>query len=551
MTKKIFTGIISVAVLVMVLCSSFLIGILYEYFGNIVTAELKNEAYFISAGIAAEGDSYLEKITGIKNRVTIINSDGNVCYDSIGDAESMDNHSLREEVSEAFESGEGTSSRYSDTLGTNNLYYAQKMPDGRVVRVSVKLNSVWSLVLGVLQPMVWVLVLAVIAAALLSVAISKRIVRPINDIDLNRPELDEPYDELAPLLKKIRVQNMRIREQMTELKRRQTEFGIITENMSEGFLIIDNKTEILSYNTSALKLLGVTEKDAAKNQSVLAINRRESFRTAVEEALGGKHSEQPMSNDNRYYHIVANPVFHDEKVTGVIIIILDVTEKEQREQLRREFTSNVSHEMKTPLTTIYGISDMLCEGIVKPEDVKGFSQKIHSESERMITLINDIIKLSRLDEGGRDIEKCDVDLLSVAKTVAERLAYLSEKSGVALSVEGESTVINGAPAIIEEMMFNLAENAIKYNRENGKDVITVGEDSGRKFFSVEDNGVGIPADAHERVFERFFRVDRSHSRKIGGTGLGLSIVKHGAVFHGAEITLESAENEGTKIKIMF
>ena len=551
MTKKIFTGIISVAVLVMVLCSSFLIGILYEYFGNIVTAELKNEAYFISAGIAAEGDSYLEKITGIKNRVTIINSDGNVCYDSIGDAESMDNHSLREEVSEAFESGEGTSSRYSDTLGTNNLYYAQKMPDGRVVRVSVKLNSVWSLVLGVLQPMVWVLVLAVIAAALLSVAISKRIVRPINDIDLNRPELDEPYDELAPLLKKIRVQNMRIREQMTELKRRQTEFGIITENMSEGFLIIDNKTEILSYNTSALKLLGVTEKDAAKNQSVLAINRSESFRTAVEEALGGKHSEQPMSNDNRYYHIVANPVFHDEKVTGVIIIILDVTEKEQREQLRREFTSNVSHEMKTPLTTIYGISDMLCEGIVKPEDVKGFSQKIHSESERMITLINDIIKLSRLDEGGRDIEKCDVDLLSVAKTVAERLAYLSEKSGVALSVEGESTVINGAPAIIEEMMFNLAENAIKYNRENGKAVITVGEDSGRKFFSVEDNGVGIPADAHERVFERFFRVDRSHSRKIGGTGLGLSIVKHGAVFHGAEITLESVENEGTKIKIMF
>lgn len=551
MTRKIFAGIISVSVLVMALCSAFLIGILHDYFTNLVYDEMKNEAYFIASGIEISGDSYLEHISSAVSRVTVISADGTVAFDSKSNPEDMDNHLTREEIKEAFENGDGASSRYSDTVGMNTLYYAMKMTDGRVIRVAADVNSVWTLVLGAVHPMIFVLVLAIIAALFLSKAISKRIVKPINSIELDNPELDEPYEELAPLVGKIKNQNKRINRQMRELKRRQTEFGIITENMSEGFLIIDTGTDILSYNSAALKLLGVTEDDASKGKSVLSVNRSESFRTAVELAISGQHNEQPMNVGDMCYHTVANPVFHGGKVTGVIIIILDVTEKEKREQLRREFTSNVSHELKTPLTTIYGIADMLCGGIVKPEDVAGFSETIRSEAERMITLINDIIKLSRLDEGGTDIEKCDIDLLKAAKNVCERLKYSAEKAGVDISVQGESAVVKGAPAIIEEMIYNLADNAIKYNRQNGKAVITVGEADGRKFFSVEDTGTGIPKEAQERVFERFYRVDKSHSRKIGGTGLGLSIVKHGAVFHGAVIELESTENVGTKIKVTF
>ncbi len=551
MIKKIFSGIISVAITIMVLCSIFLIGILYDYFDSLVFSELQNEAYFISSGIAADGDDYLSRIADSENRITLINPDGSVSYDSQRDAESMDDHSQREEVTKALEIGEGTSTRYSDTIGKQTLYYAKKMEDGRVIRISSEVDSVWVLVLGVIQPMIFVLICTAVIAAVLSRAIAKRIIRPINNIDLNNPELDEPYEELAPLVQKIRTQNIHIQEQMQELKRKQTEFNIITENMTEGFLILDNKAEILSYNSASLNLLGVPEEEAARNRNVLAINRSESFRTAVERALSGTHNEQPLNIGDKCYHIIANPVFHEGTVTGIIMIILDVTEKEKREQLRREFTSNVSHELKTPLTTIYGIADMLCSGIVRSEDINDFSKTIRSESQRMITLIDDIIKLSHLDENCVEIEKYDVDLLATANDVISRLSYMAVQTNVTVSVQGESTIVKGIPAVLEEMIYNLTDNAIKYNRKNGRVIITVGTENGNRFCSVEDTGIGIPKDEQERIFERFYRVDKSHSRKIGGTGLGLSIVKHGAALHGASIFLESVEDTGTKIKIVF
>lgn len=550
MKSKIFGAIISVALAVILLCGGFLTVILYGYFNSSVYDELKNQAFFIAHAIA-ESDSYLESITSSENRITIVNADGTVAFDSRKNPDEMDNHAEREEITEAFEQGEGISARYSDTLGTQTLYYAKKMGDGRVIRISAEVESVNDLVLAVMKPMVIVLVLAVVSAFLISREISAYIVNPINDIDLNNNELVEPYEELAPLVQKIRAQNSHIRQQMSELKRRQNEFNIMTENMSEGVLLIDSRTEILSYNPAALRLLGVTKEDAENSRSILEINRSESFIKAVENALDGKHSELSLENDDRTYHIAANPVLSGENVSGVIIIILDVTETEKREQLRREFTSNVSHELKTPLTTIYGISDMLCGGIVKPEDVNGFAENIRSEAQRMITLIDDIIKLSRLDEGGRDIEKCEVDLLGIAECVAERLKYSAEKAGISITVNGKRTVVNGVPAIIEEMMFNLADNAVKYNRKNGTVTITVDENDNRKYFSVKDTGIGIPPEAQERVFERFYRVDKSHSRKIGGTGLGLSIVKHGAVFHNAEIQMNSTENAGTEITVIF
>lgn len=550
MKSKIFGAIISVALAVILLCGGFLTVILYGYFNSSVYDELKNQAFFISHAIA-ESDSYLESITSSENRITIVNTDGTVAFDSRKNPNEMDNHAEREEITEAFEQGEGISSRYSDTLGTQTLYYAKKMSDGRVIRISAEVESVNDLVLAVMKPMVIVLVLAVISAFLISREISAYIVNPINDIDLNNNELVEPYEELAPLVQKIRAQNSHIRQQMSELKRRQNEFNIMTENMSEGVLLIDSRTEILSYNPAALRLLGVTKEDAENSRSILEINRSESFIKAVENALDGKHSELALESDDRTYHIAANPVLSGENVSGVIIIILDVTETEKREQLRREFTSNVSHELKTPLTTIYGISDMLCGGIVKPEDINGFAENIRSEAQRMITLIDDIIKLSRLDEGGKDIEKCEVDLFGIAECVAERLKYSAEKAGISITVSGKKTAVNGAPAIIEEMIFNLADNAVKYNCENGSVTITVDENDSGKYFSVKDTGVGIPPEAQERVFERFYRVDKSHSRKIGGTGLGLSIVKHGAAFHNAEIHMNSTENVGTEITVTF
>ncbi len=550
MKSKIFGAIISVALAVILLCGGFLTVILYGYFNNSVYDELKNQAFFIAHAIA-ESDSYLESIASSENRITIVNTDGTVAFDNKSNPDEMDNHAGREEITEAFEQGEGISARYSDTLGTQTLYYAKKMSDGRVIRISAEIDSVNALVLAVMKPMLIVLVLTVISAFLISREISNHIVNPINDIDLNDGSLVEPYEELAPLVQKIRTQNKHIREQMGELKRRQNEFNIMTENMNEGVLLIDGRTEILSYNPAALRLLGVTKEDAENSRSILEINRSENFIKAVESALDGKHSEFSLESDDRTYRIAANPVLSGENVSGVIIIILDVTETEMREKLRREFTSNVSHEIKTPLTTIYGISDMLCGGIVKSEDVNGFAENIRSEAQRMIALIDDIIKLSRLDEGGKDIEKCEIDLFEVANCVAERLKYSAEKSGILIEVSGERTVVNGAPAIIEEMLFNLADNAVKYNRENGSVIITVGENDSGKYFSVKDTGVGIPPEAQERVFERFYRVDKSHSRKIGGTGLGLSIVKHGAAFHGAEIKLCSTENMGTEIIVKF
>lgn len=551
MRKKIFTGIISVALAVIILCGTFLIGILYGHFNDLVFDELENQLYFISNAVADGGDEYLQSVSGCENRITVVNEDGTVAYDSKTDPEDMDNHLMREEIREAFEYSEGKSLRYSDTIGTRTLYYAKRMDDGRVIRISAEVSSVWALVLDVLQPMIAVLILAVIAALVLSRAISKRIVKPINNVDLNKPELDEPYEELAPLVQKIRGQNLHIREQMNELKRRQTEFNIMTENMSEGFLLIDSKTEILSYNPAALRLLGVTKEDAQNSRSILEINRSESVISAVEAALEGRHSEQSLTSEGRIYHIAANPVLNSEKVSGVIIMILDVTEAQKREQLRREFTSNVSHELKTPLTTIYGISDMLCGGIVKAEDIKEFSETIRSESQRMITLIDDIIKLSRLDEGGKNVKKSPVDLLAAAKTVAERLSFYAKQKGVRITVQGESTVINGTPSVIDEMLYNLADNGIKYNKPNGEVTVTVGKKDGKSFFSVKDTGIGIPAEEQERVFERFYRVDKSHSRQIGGTGLGLSIVKHGAIFHGAQIMMESTQNIGTEITVVF
>lgn len=549
MTKRIFTSILTVAVSVFVACLVLIMGVLHNYFSIIYETEIQNEAQYISAAIEATGKQYLENLTPGTNRITWIDSDGTVLYDSRADQSSLENHADREEFKQALEIGVGESSRYSDTLSEKYYYYAIRLEDGTVLRVSNEQFTVISLIAVMAQPILIIAILALILSLILASRLSKKITRPINNIDLEHPETADTYDELAPLLRKISFQNKQIQLQIEELSRKQQELATITENMSEGLLVVDDRTDILFYNTSALKLLGTDKVD--NNQSALTLNRSESFRKAIDEALNSQHNEQLMKLNHRLYQLIANPVYLENSVVGAVILILDITEKEERDKLRREFTANVSHELKTPLTSISGFAEIMKNGIAKNEDMPHFAGKIYDESQRLITLVGDIIKLSQLDENTIELTKTPVDLYNVIDSVTQRLKYFADKQKISIEINAQHITVTGVEQILDEMIFNLCDNAIKYNKEGGKVFITLDEQSDGIHLSVRDTGIGIPFADRNRVFERFYRVDKSHSKEIGGTGLGLSIVKHGAAYHNAKVSLSSKINEGTEIVIIF
>ena len=550
MKRKIFSGIFLVSVLTFLACLVLILGVLYNYFDMQLIEGLHTEGTTIAAGIEAGGETYLQNLTVYDNRLTWIAADGEVLFDNQADPSSMENHLDREEIAEALQSGQGESSRYSETLSQKTVYYALRLSDNSVIRLSDTRSTVWNLLFGMFQPILLVLTIAIILSAILASRISKSIVRPINAIDLEAPDVEGNYDEISPLLLKIHHQNEQIRRQMEELRRQREEFQLITENMSEGFLVVDAKTELLSYNSAALRLLGSGPVEGTP--SVLTLNRGESFRHAVETALAGEHCEQTMSLGSAVYHVIANPVTHQKKPAGAVIVILDCTERELRDQMRREFTSNVSHELKTPLTSIYGVSEMIANGIVKPGDIRSFAQNIHEESGRLITLIEDIMKLSQLDENSIPADPVAVDLYQLAASVIERLKRQAEERNIAVELDGGTAVVQGIPNVLEEMIYNLCDNAIKYNRDGGRVRISVNKDKdGHPVVRVQDTGIGIPKEHQARVFERFYRADKSHSKKIGGTGLGLSIVKHAAAYHGATVRLESEEGKGTTVTVRF
>ncbi len=550
MKRKIFSGIFLVSVLTFLACLVLILGVLYNYFDMQLIEGLHTEGTTIAAGIEAGGETYLQNLTMYDNRLTWIAADGEVLFDNQADPSSMENHLDREEIAEALQSGQGESSRYSETLSQKTVYYALKLSDNSVIRLSDTRSTVWNLLFGMFQPILLVLTIAIILSAILASRISKSIVRPINAIDLEAPDVEGNYDEISPLLLKIHHQNDQIRRQMEELRRQREEFQLITENMSEGFLVVDAKTELLSYNSAALRLLGSGPVEGTP--SVLTLNRGESFRHAVETALAGEHCEQTMSLGSAVYHVIANPVTHQKKPAGAVIVILDCTERELRDQMRREFTSNVSHELKTPLTSIYGVSEMIANGIVKPGDIRSFAQNIHEESGRLITLIEDIMKLSQLDENSIPADPVAVDLYQLAASVIERLKRQAEERNIAVDLDGGTAIVQGIPNVLEEMIYNLCDNAIKYNRDGGRVRISVNKDKdGHPVVRVQDTGIGIPKEHQARVFERFYRADKSHSKKIGGTGLGLSIVKHAAAYHGATVRLESEEGKGTIVTVRF
>ena len=550
MKRKIFSGIFLVSVLTFLACLVLILGVLYNYFDMQLIEGLHTEGTTIAAGIEAGGETYLQNLTVYDNRLTWIAADGEVLFDNQADPSSMENHLDREEIAEALQSGQGESSRYSETLSQKTVYYALRLSDNSVIRLSDTRSTVWNLLFGMFQPILLVLTIAIILSAILASRISKSIVRPINAIDLEAPDVEGNYDEISPLLLKIHHQNEQIRRQMEELRRQREEFQLITENMSEGFLVVDAKTELLSYNSAALRLLGSGPVEGTP--SVLTLNPGESFRHAVETALAGEHCEQTMSLGSAVYHVIANPVTHQKKPAGAVIVILDCTERELRDQMRREFTSNVSHELKTPLTSIYGVSEMIANGIVKPGDIRSFAQNIHEESGRLITLIEDIMKLSQLDENSIPADPVAVDLYQLAASVIERLKRQAEERNIAVELDGGTAVVQGIPNVLEEMIYNLCDNAIKYNRDGGRVRISVNKDKdGHPVVRVQDTGIGIPKEHQARVLERFYRADKSHSKKIGGTGLGLSIVKHAAAYHGATVRLESEEGKGTTVTVRF
>ncbi len=548
MTKRIFRSILLVTLTVLAASLVLIVGVLHGYFQDRVLDELALRTAYIAHGVEQRGGDYLTEDLPRECRITWMSAEGAVLFDNWKDPSGMENHMDREEVREALLLGKGHAARYSQTLAEQTLYYALRLSDGSVLRVSDVQYSVWMLVVQALQPVALMLLVAALLAMALASRVSRQLVRPINAIDLNDPAAGEDYEELAPLLGRIRSQNRQIQQQMRDLKRRQEEFAAITENMSEGLLVIDQETRVLSYNSAALRLLQAPP-PAGEGESVYAFARDAGLRRCVEEALAGRRCEQMLERGGGSRQLIASPVEQDGARAGAVLVLLDVTEKEQRETLRREFAANVSHELKTPLTSILGTAEILCNGLVKAEDVPHFAGNIHRETERLIGLVNDIIKLSRLDEGGPAAQWETVDLYDLAGRVLGQLADAAVRKRVETALEGAHALVRGVPQIVEEIVYNLCDNAVAYNRPGGSVAVAVEDTPGGVRLTVRDTGIGIPPEDQGRVFERFYRVDKSHSS--GGTGLGLSIVKHGAAYLGAQLSLESAPGKGSAFTLTF
>ena len=548
MRKKIFQNYLLVEVLVLVLCCGLFLGVLFQHYEKQAFSQLRTEANYIAHGMELSGESYLSTLQS-DARVTWVDSDGTVRYDSAADPVVMQNHLNRKEIAEALQNGEGDGSHFSETLMERTLYYAVRLDDGTVLRVSCTQKTVMAMLLMMMPPLLGVAAAVLLVCMLMAFRLARHIVDPINRIDLDHPVIEETYGELEPLVKRIQEQNRTIRRQMDELSQRQREFSALTDNMSEGFLLVDYKTNVLSANHSALRMLGDGKAEEITN--LRRDNCLPQVLTTVEAALAGVRTETVQEIEGISWQIIANPVVSSGQVAGVAVLLMDVTEREQREKLRQEFSANVSHELKTPLTSITGFAELMKEGMVTGEKVKEFAGDIYREARRLIDLVNDIIRLSRLDENSKLFETEQVDLYDLCDEIIANLQNVAERQNVTFSLSGEHVTINGVWQILNEMVYNLCDNAIKYNRPGGTVSVSVHRDGGSIRLTVRDTGIGIPYADQPRVFERFYRVDKSHSKEVGGTGLGLSIVKHGAQYHNARLELESEPGKGTSISVVF
>lgn len=548
MTKRIFRSIFLVATVVLLACLVIIMGVLYRYFTTVQENTLAAQTSLAAQGVEKEGVGYFQGLHPNGYRVTWVDTDGTVLYDNEADAATMENHGNRLEIKEALESGVGTSERTSSTLSQKTLYRAERLADGTVLRISVTQYTVFTLVLGMAQSIVLVLAGAIVLSAFLARRLAKKVVEPLNALDLDHPLENDAYEEVSPLLTRIEHQHRQITGQMEELREKQDEFAAVTANMNEGLILINSDGAILSINPAAARLFGAP--DHAVGRDILTVNRTLVLQKLVTDAKAGRHSETMVDLPAGTYQLDASPVLSGGTVAGVCLLAFDITEKARAEEQRREFSANVSHELKTPLHTILGSAELIQNGMVKPEDLPRFVEHIRAEAARLVTLVDDIIRLSQLDEGG-DLPRETVDLTALAQEAAEALRPAAEAGKITVTVEGEELPIYGVRRLLYEILFNLCDNAIKYNKEGGSVSVRLTKEKNEAVLAVSDTGIGIPPESQERVFERFYRVDKSHSRETGGTGLGLSIVKHAAQAHGAAISLESTPGKGTTITLRF
>lgn len=548
MTKRIFRATLLVGVAVLIASLTLVMGALYSYFGRVQESQLRDELSLAVVGVEQNGTDYLKQLRSDQYRITWLCADGAVLYDTQADAESMENHAQRQEVQQALATGEGESSRYSDTLLQKTVYYAKRLPDGTVLRLSAIRVTTGVLVLNMLQPILLVLAAALILSGVLASRLARRITEPLNRLDLEHPLENDTYEELAPLLRRMEHQRRQIDRQMDELRRRSEEFEQITGSMNEGLVLLDEAGVILSINPAARRLL-----DAAENcvgQDLLTVDRDVALSDALRQAAEQGHSEFRGQRNGREYQFDVTRIQSEGRMAGTVLLVFDVTERAFAERNRREFTANVSHELKTPLQGIIGSAELLENGLVKQEDVPRFIGHIRSEAQRLVTLIGDIIRLSQLDEG--ELMPAEpVELLALAREAAESLQSAAAARNVTVTVEGEPVALTGVRRLLYEIVFNLCDNAIKYNTDGGRVQVTVTKENETAAVTVRDTGIGIPPDQQDRVFERFYRVDKSHSKASGGTGLGLSIVKHAVQYHHGTIHLQSEVGKGTEIRVTF
>lgn len=549
MTKKIFKSIMFVCALVLAVGLAAVMGILYSNFDGQMRKELSKEAAYLAYGVEQQGVDYLKNIKDKSARITYIDQDGTVLFDNEADISEMKNHSDRTEFQKAEKYGAGESSRYSDTLSEKTIYYALRLKDGTVLRVSGTQDSVLALVENLIFPLCGLLCLMLILSGIMASAISKRIVKPINELDLESPEENQIYEELSPLLSKIHRQNREIQNQLELAKQQQEEFSLITENMQEGLIVIDKYTMILSANSSAWNLFHMDR--VCQGESVYCLDREEEFRHAIEQVLSGEHTELVLKLNGSDIQLIANPVIRDKKTEGAVVLLVNVTEKLERESLRREFSANVSHELKTPLTSISGFAEIMQGGLVKNEDIPKFAGRIYKESQRLLQLVEDVIQISQLDEEKTSYVWEPVDVYQVCKNAFESLKEKAKRLNVHLYICGERMKMEAVRTLLEEAIYNVCDNAIKYNRNDGSVSVFLTQTAQEIQIVVKDTGVGIPKEDQDRVFERFYRVDKSHSKKIGGTGLGLSIVKHAVGALKGSVILRSEEGNGTEICMKF
>ena len=548
MTRKIFLSIMAAAAVVL-LCSVLIImGCLYDYFGGVQERQLEDELALAQTGVECSGKTYLKALEGESYRLTWIAPSGEVLFDSQADESSMENHAQREEVRQALETGEGQSSRYSSTLLEKPIYYAKKLTDGSILRISISRATAGVLVMGMLQPMLVVLAAALILALVLAKRISARIVAPLNRLDLEKPLENDTYEELSPLLTRINQQRRQIDAQLRTLQQKKDEFDQITASMNEGLVLMNEKGTVLSINPAARELFHA-EPDCV-GQDFLTVERSHEISCAIRRALEEGHAELRVERGGREYQLDISRIESEGTVIGAVLLAFDVTEQAFAERNRREFTAKVSHELKTPLQSIMGSAELIENGLVKQEDMPRFVGHIRTEAARLVTLIEDIIRLSQLDEGG-ELPFEPVDLKKLAEEASASLASAAAEKQVTIHVHGDDRQITTVRRLASEIIYNLCDNAVKYNREGGSVDVTIDGTAHGAVVTVQDTGIGIPPEHQSRVFERFYRVDKSHSRQSGGTGLGLSIVKHAVQYLGGRIELESQPGKGTTMRVHF